>query len=99
MFWKLSCDQKLLKIKSFHFLTKMFLLMSLLVFFNKNADSQLIANPITIVESPISKATPRNIYLDLGAFMGDTLQMFKLNGVSTRCHPGVDWEVFALFAF
>ncbi len=43
-------------------------------------------------------ATPRNIYLDLGAFHGDTLQMFTLHGIPERCHPGVDWEVFAFEA-
>jgi len=41
---------------------------------------------------------PRNIYLDLGAFQGDTLQMFRQNGVPTRCHKNVDWEVFSFEA-
>lgn len=49
-------------------------------------------------DSTSLKRSPRNIYLDLGAFQGDTLQMFNLNGVSSRCHSNIDWEVFAFEA-
>ena len=50
-----------------------------------------------IAATQISQA-PRNIYLDLGAFQGDTLQLFKQHGIPLRCHPNVDWEVFAFEA-
>lgn len=41
---------------------------------------------------------PRNIYLDLGAFNGDTLQMYQLNNVQDRAYPETPWEVFAFEA-
>lgn len=49
------------------------------------------------VDTKVSRA-PRNIYLDLGAFQGDTLQMFQLHGILARCHPDVAWEIFAFEA-
>ncbi len=41
---------------------------------------------------------PRNIYLDLGAFMGDTLNMFEVMNVHQRAHPNVPWEIFSFEA-
>lgn len=40
----------------------------------------------------------RNVYLDLGAFMGDTLNMFAQNGVNTRAYDNVAWEIFSFEA-
>lgn len=40
----------------------------------------------------------RNIYLDLGAFMGDTLNMFELMNVHQRAHQNIPWEIFSFEA-
>lgn len=40
----------------------------------------------------------RNIYLDLGAFMGDTLNMFEVMNVHQRAHQNVPWEIFSFEA-
>ncbi len=50
---------------------------------------------LAIGSSLCANGSGRNIYLDLGAFCGDTLTMHNLNGVPSRCLPEVPWEVFA----
>lgn len=56
----------------------------------------LIIAPLHLIA--LAKNEVRNIYLDLGAFEGDTLHMFQLNEIPTRCHPNIEWEVFAFEA-
>lgn len=78
------------------FLLRKILIAAFLCFINIIPNPQLIAERNDFVASP--PPLPRNIYIDLGAFRGETLRMFMKNEVPTRCHPGVDWEVFAFEA-
>jgi hypothetical protein len=50
------------------------------------------------LSAQIDSKRKRNIYLDLGAFMGDTLNMFEVMGVERRAHKNTPWEIYAFEA-